>query len=116
MRKRFKVMDAGWGIDFDDNRHPRIQIGRREWSAVLYNHPANGWEVVTLETGHRSKHVSRENHSDESAKSKLLELIGGEPVFDSLTKLEDDLYEIGRRGAMKRWIGKTITLIVKGTN
>jgi hypothetical protein len=47
-------MKVGWGVDFDDNRHPRIRIGRGEWSAVLYNHPANGWEVVTLEVNPRS--------------------------------------------------------------
>ncbi len=74
---------------------------------------AYGWQAVMLETGHQSKRASREYHSDASATSSLIELIGGEPVFDSLTKLEDDLYEIGRRGASKRWIGKTVTLTVE---
>ncbi len=67
-----------------------------------------------LEIDPRSKRVPREYHSEGAAHRRLIELIGGEPVFDSLTKLEDELYEIGRRGASKRWIGKTLSLIVEG--
>ncbi len=106
-------MEVGWGVDFDDNRHPRICIGRGDWSVVLYNHPANGWEVVTLEINPRFKRAPREYHSDEAASRRLIELIGGEPVFDSLTRLENDLFEVGRRGASNRWIGKTLSLIVE---
>ncbi len=113
LRVRVRVMEVGWGVDFDDNRHPRIRIDRDSWSAVIYDHPANGWEVVTLEIGQRAKRIAREYHSEDAARRRLNELLGGEPVFDSLTKLADDLYEIGRRGAMKRWIGKTIALTVE---
>jgi hypothetical protein len=113
MKVRVKIIEVGWGVDFDDNRHPRICIERDGWSAVLYDHPANGWEVVTLEIGQRSKRIARECHSDDAARRRLFELIAGEPVFDSLNKLEDDLYEIGCRGAMKRWLGKTATLSVE---
>ena len=113
MKVRVKVTEVGWATDFDDNRHPRICIVRGEWSAVLYNHPANGWEVVTLELNPRSKRVPREYHSEDAAQRRLIELIDGEPVFDSLSKVEEDLYEIGRRGAIKRWIGKTLSLIVE---
>lgn len=113
MKVRVKGMEVGWATDFDDNRHRRICIERDGWTAVLYDHPANGREVVTLEIGQGSKRVTRENHSEDVAKRRLIELLGGEPVFDSLARLEDDLYEFGRRGAMKRWIGKTISLAVE---
>jgi len=55
MRLRFKVIEVGWEADFDSNRHPRIRIGRRNWSAVLYDHPAKSWQVIALEIARGDK-------------------------------------------------------------
>jgi hypothetical protein len=49
VRLRFRVIEVSWEADLDDNRHPRIRIGRRNWSAVLYDHPAESWQVIALE-------------------------------------------------------------------
>jgi len=116
MQKRFKVMEVGWGKDFDDNRHPRIRIERDNFSLVLYDHPANGWEVVTLNVATRRKSdaTPKEFHG-ESAESELTKQISSNLWLarSELDSLADDLYEIGRRGATKRWIGKHITLKVE---
>ncbi len=118
MQKRFKVMEVGWGKDFDENRHPRIRIGRDDFSLVLYDHPANGWEIVMLNiaTKRKSDATPKEFHG-ESAQHELAKRLGGDLCLarSELDSLVDDLYEIGRRGAMKRWIGKQITLQVERT-
>lgn len=118
MQKRFKVMEVGWGKDFDENRHPRIRIGRNDFSLVLYDHPANGWEIVTLNfaTRRKSDETPKEFHG-ESAGCELRKRISGNLRLaqSELDSLVDDLYEIGRRGATKRWIGKQITLQVERT-
>jgi hypothetical protein len=115
MRLRFKVIEVGWGIDFDNNRHPRIRMGRRNWSAVLYDHPTEGWQVISLEIVCKAKRDTRTKEYDgDPAESKMRELVGGEMVFANadVRAIENDLYEIGRKGAAKRWVGKTITLNV----
>ena len=118
MQKRFKVMEVGWGKDFDDNRHPRIRIGRDDFSLVLYDHPANGWEIVTLNVATRraSDATPKEFHG-ESAEQELTKRIGGNLRLarSELDSLVENLYEMGRRGATKRWIEKQITLDVEKT-
>jgi len=118
MRLRFQVIDVSWQADFDDNRHPRIRIGRRNWSAVLYDHPAEGWQVISLEIACKAKRGTRiDEYDGDAAESKFRELVGGEMVFANVDvrAIENDLYEIGRKGAAKRWVGKTITLNVDKT-
>ena len=113
MRQRFQVIEVGWEKDLDDNRHPRIRVGRHNWSAVLYDHPAEGWQVISLEIAHKTKRDTRiEEHDGDAAGSKFQELVGGEMIFaDSVLKtIADDLYENGRKGAARHWIGKVITL------
>jgi len=115
MRLRFKVIEVGWGIDFDNNRHPRIRIGRRNWSAVLYDHPAEGWQVISLEIVCKAKRDTRTKEYDgDTAENKIRELLGGEMAFTNtnVRAIENDLYEVGQKGAAKRWVGKTITLKV----
>lgn len=118
MQKRFKVMEVGWGKDFDEYRHPRIRIGRNDFSLVLYDHPANGWEIVTLNlaTRRKSDAMPKEFHG-ESAEHQLAIRLGGNLHLaqSELGSLVEDLYETGRRGATKRWIGKHITLKVERT-
>ena len=53
MKLRFRVIQVGWEIDLDDNRHPRIQMGRANWSTVVYDHPSEGWQVIALEIATR---------------------------------------------------------------
>jgi hypothetical protein len=113
MRLRFQVIEVGWETDFDDNRHPRIRVGRRDWLAVLYDHPAEGWQVFALEIAFKMKRDTRiEEHDGNAAESKFQELVGGEMIFaaSALNAIADDLYEFGRKGAAKRWVGQTITL------
>ncbi len=116
MQKRFKVIEVGWGKDFDENRHPRIRIGRDNFSLVLYDHPANGWEIVTLNvaTNRKSDATPKEFHG-ESAEHELAKRLGGNLCLarSELDSLVEDLYEIGRRGAVKRWVGKTIMLNIE---
>lgn len=118
MQKRFKVIEVGWGKDFDENRHPRIRIERDNFSLVLFDHPANGWEIVTLNVATRRKSNATPNEfHGESAECELTKRISGNLRLaqSELDSLVEDLYEIGRRGAMKRWIGKQITLQVERT-
>jgi hypothetical protein len=118
MRLRFKVIEVGWGIDFDNNRHPRIRVGRRDWSVVLYDHPAEGWQVIALEIARKAKRDTRiEERVGDDAASQFRELIGGELIFANsvLNAVANDLHEIGRKGAAKHWVGKTITLDVHPT-
>ncbi|CAG0942587.1 hypothetical protein ANRL1_00987 [Anaerolineae bacterium] len=116
MQKRFEVMEIGWGKDFDENRHPRIRIGRGNFSLVLYDHPANGWEIVTLNvaTKRKSDATPKEFHG-ESAEQELAKRLSGNLCLarSELDSLVDDLYEIGHRGAAKRWVGKTIMLKIE---
>ncbi len=118
MQKQFKVMEVGWGKDFDDNRNPRIRIGRDDFSLVLYDHPANGWEIVTLNvaTSRKSDAMPKEFHG-ESAEQELTRRVGGNVRLarSELDSLAEDLYEIGRRGALKRWVGKIIMLKIEPT-
>ncbi|MBI3913766.1 MAG: hypothetical protein HY327_06220 [Chloroflexi bacterium] len=118
MRLKFQIIKVGWEADFDNNRHPSIHIRRGNWSAVLYDHPAEGWQVVSLEIARRTKHDTHiEEFDGEAAESKFQELVGGEISFASadLSAIENDLYEIGRKGAAKRWVGKPIVLKVEKT-
>jgi len=114
VKLRFRVIQVGWEVDLDDNRHPRIRIGRRDWSAVLYDHPAEGWQVIALEVARKAKHGTRiETYDDATAASEFEALVGGESVFDmALNVIANDLYEMGHHGAAKRWVGKTLTLPV----
>jgi len=115
MRLRFKVIEIGWETDWDDHRHPRIRIGRRDWSAVLYDHPSEGWQVIGLETVRKDKRgVRLEEHTGGEAERKLNQLIKGELTFADavLNAITNALYENGRTGATKHWVGKTITLNV----
>jgi hypothetical protein len=84
----------------------------------LYDHPAESWQVIALEIARKDKRgVRLEEHAGAEAERKLCELIKGELTFaDSvLNAITNDLYEIGRTGAAKRWVGKTITLTVRST-
>lgn len=116
MQKRFKVIEVGWGKDFDENRHPRIRIGRDDFSLVLYDHPANGWEIVTLNVAMKRKSdaTPKEFHG-ESAEQELTKRVGGNLRLaqSELDSLVEDLYEIGHRGAVKRWVGETIMIKVE---
>ena len=116
MKARFKIIEVGWGKDFDDNRHPRLRIGRANYSLVLYDHPANGWEIITMEIMNRrqDRFAPRELHG-ESAEVELTKNLGGELLLaqSALDTLVEDLYETGRRGAAKRWVGETITLKIE---
>jgi len=115
VRLRFKVIEVDWETDWDDNRHPRIRIGRRDWSAVLYDHPSEGWQVVALEIVRKDKRgVRLEEHTGGEAGRKLDQLIRGELTFADavLQSITRDLHELGRQGATKHWVGKTITLNV----
>jgi len=113
VRLRFQVIEVGWESDLDDNHHPRIRIGRRNWSAALYDHPAEGWQVISLEIVLKTNRDTRiQEHDGNAAESKFHELIGGEMIFANsvLDTIADELYENGCKGAAKRWIGKVITL------
>ena len=48
MKLRVRVIQVGWEIDLDGNRRPRIQMGRTNWSAVVYDHPTKCWQVIAL--------------------------------------------------------------------
>lgn len=116
MRLRFQVIEVGWEADWDANRHPRICIGRCDWSAVVYDHPAKGWQVIALEIARQDKGRTRiEEHVGDDAARKFQELVGGELTFadSGLNAIANDLYEVGRAGAAKRWAGKTITLTIR---
>jgi len=113
LRLRFKVIQVGWEVDLDDNRHPCVRIGRRNWSAVLYDHPAEGWQVIALEIPRKDKRgVRLEEYAGTEAERKSCELIQGELTFadSALDAIVGDLNEIGRKGAAKRWVSKTIAL------
>jgi hypothetical protein len=113
VRLRFKVIELGWEADFDSNRHPCIRIGRRNWAAVLYDHPAESWQVIALEIVRKDKRgVRLEEYAGAEAERKLCELIEGELTFadSELNAIADDLYEFGRKDAAKRWVNKTIAL------
>ena len=115
MKTRIRVVQVAWGRDMQNNRHARIEIAKREWTAVLYEDPTKGWEIVTLVVAPRStRQVQPEKYSGASAERKLRDLLGGELrlVNGSLAALLEDLYEVGRRGAEARWVGKLITLDV----
>lgn len=113
MNLRFQVIEVGWEPDWDAHRHPRIRIGRRNWSAVLYDHPAEGWQVIALDVAHPKGRGARiETHDGATAASHFVELVGGEIDLSALNALVNDLYEFGRQGAAKRWVGKTLTLPV----
>lgn len=116
MQRRLMVIEVGWEIDLDGNRHPRIGIRRADWSAMLYDHPIEGWQIIALEIARHDKRGKRfDEYAGTEAESKLRELIEGElPFTDSvLNNIVEDLYEIGRRGAVKRWAGETIMLKVE---
>jgi hypothetical protein len=113
VKLQFRVIQVSWEIDLDDNRHAHIRIGRRDWSAVLYDHPAEGWQVIALEIAHNVKRgVRLEEHAGAEAERKLCELIEGELIFtdSALDAISNDLYEFGRKGATKRWVNRTIAL------
>jgi hypothetical protein len=115
MRLRFKVIEIGWETDWDDHRHPRIRIGRRDWSAVLYDHPSEGWQVIALEIVRKEKRGARiEEHAGIAAETQLRKYIEGDLTFADavLQSITRDLHELGRTGATKHWGGKTITLNV----
>jgi hypothetical protein len=116
MNLRFQVIEVGWETDWDANRHPRIRIGRRNWSAVLYDHPAEGGQVIALDVAHSKGRGARiETQDGATAASHFVELVGGEIDLSALNAIVKDLYELGRQGATKRWIGKTLTLKVHST-
>lgn len=113
MRLRFQVIEVGWEADLDTNRHPRICIGRCGWSAVLYDHPAESWQVIALEIMHNGRRGERaEEYAGAEAERKLCELIEGELIFtdSALDAIANDLYELGRKGAARRWVNKAVTL------
>lgn len=111
MRLQFKVIEVGWETDWDDNRHPRIRIGRRDWSAVLYDHPSEGWQVIALErTRWVERHTQIEAYDGADAACQFERLVGGEVDDASLDAIAAELYVTGRQGASKRWVGKTIPL------
>lgn len=113
MRLRFNVIGVGWEADFDSNRHPCIRIARRNWSAVLYDHPAESWQVIALEIARKDKcGVRLEEYTGAEAERRFCQLIEGELTFadSALDTVADDLYEFGRKGAAKRWRNKGIAL------
>jgi hypothetical protein len=113
MKLQFRVIQVGWEIDLDDNRHPRIQVGRRNWSAVLYDHPAESWQIIALEIARKDKRgVRLEEYAGAEAERRFCQLIEGELTLadSALNAIVSDLYEIGRKGAAKRWVSKTIAL------
>ena len=115
MKTRVRVVQVGWGRDMQNKRHARIEIARREWTAVLYEDPAKGWQVVTLAVAPRSTRDTRpEKYGGAFAGRKLADLLGGELRLTngSLGALVEDLYETGQRGAEARWVGKLIVLDV----
>ena len=80
---------------------------------MLYDHPAEGWQVIALEIARKDKRgVRLEEFAGDEAERKFDQLIKGELTFaDSvLNAITNDLYEFVRKGAAKRCVGKTITL------
>jgi len=113
VKLQFRVIQVGWEADFDSNRHPRIRIARRNWSAVLYDHPAESWQVIALEIARKNKRgVHLEEYAGAEAERRFCQLIEGELTFadSALDAIVSDLYEMGCKGATKRWRNKAIAL------
>jgi hypothetical protein len=113
VRLQFKAIEVGWETDLDGNRHPNIRIARRNWSAVLYDHPAESWQVIALEIARKDKRgVRLEEYAGAEAERRFSQLIEGELTFadSALDAIADDLYEFGRKNAAKRWVNKTVAL------
>jgi len=111
MNLRCKIIWVGWESDLDSTPHPRVHIGRENWVAVLYDHPAEGWQVIELDIVHPKGRGARiETHDGATAASHFAELVGGEIDLSALNKIANDLYEFGCQGAAKRWVGQTLTL------
>ena len=124
-----EILELRWERDLNDARHAAVRArafantaagGTVEWTALFYDHPSNGWQVVELtvekftapNTNGASDRVELDALSEPNAASEFERLVGTIVTNERLDGLADDLYELGRRGANRRWKKRYIVLMV----
>lgn len=120
-RKRaltFRVEQVGWATDWNEVRHGLVVVSNRRFRMTLYDHPTKGWSVTSL-LDLKNHSLLYEVEAEDSSEEKLVTVLDGEFDLDSartLWLIGEDLHEIGKRGAEKKWHGKKISfaLVPKG--
>jgi hypothetical protein len=103
-----RIVELLWARDLDDARHAAIRVTHVDgWTALFYEHPSSGWQIVELS-------VEGRELAEPTAIRENFERIAGTLVSDEpLNNLANDLYELGRRGANRRWKNRYIALEVE---
>lgn len=122
-----RIVELFWARDLDDTRHAAIRAehlvdsashGASRWTALFYEHPSSGWQVTELtvekfsapDAKGVSDRVELDTLTDPDAAHEFERLAGTLVTDAPLANLADDLYELGRRGANRRWKGRHVTL------
>jgi hypothetical protein len=114
-----QIVELFWARDLNDARHAAIRVTHVDgWTALFYEHPSDGWQIVELELESASEshgnngRVCLDSLTDPAAATEF-ERIAGTLVSDEpLDNLADDLYELGQRGANRRWKNRPVALEV----
>ncbi len=125
-----RIVELFWARDLDDARHAAIRaehiVGLEKghptdlWTALFYEHPSNGWQVTELTIEKFSAPNARgdsgrvylDSLTDPDAAKEFERIVGVLVTHAPLDGLADDLYELGRRGANRRWKHRYVTLVV----
>ncbi len=116
-----RIIELFWARDLDDARHAAIRVTHVDgWTALFYEHPSNGWQVTELTIEKFSAPNARgdsgrvylDSLTDPDAAKEFERIVGVLVTHAPLDGLADDLYELGRRGANRRWKHRYVTLVV----
>ncbi len=117
-----RIVELFWARDLDDARHAAIRVTHvDDWTALFYDHPSSGWQVVELEVEKFgapdargiSERVGLDSLTEPTAAKEFEKLVGTLVSDEPLNNRADDLYELGRRGANRRWMNRYIALEVE---
>ena len=114
---RFQIAEVRWEPDQDDTLHPSVTIEKDDWAAILYCHPSEGWQVISLSL-HLKKGklvvLSEESSGLDAVEHEFERRLDGHAALldEWLSTLDDDLHEHGRVGASMRWVGRRVRLQV----
>ncbi len=120
-RVNAQILELFWARDLDDARHAAIRVTHADgWTALFYEHPSDGWQVTEIVIEHYSQPDARgesdrvylDSLSSPDAASEFERLVGMIVTTEPLDGLANDLYELGRRGANRRWKKRYIALAV----
>ena len=117
-----QIVELRWERDFDDMRHAAIAIRHVDgWTALFYEHPSQGWQVTEMvvekfsdpDTRGKSDRVYLDELTEDNAAEEFERRVGTLANTQPLDQLAGDLYELGRRGANRRWKKRYVTLEVR---